>query len=136
MIICAVYVSSVIKFKQVKYENGGYIPGVDEALSSVDSKAGNSGTFGSSSNTGSSSTSPNTKMLPTRSAIRTGKSTIKKEHRMRKVCNDLFLSVITCVFLMAALNSGALKSAYLFQKSMVDTFVRVRYGSNVTFTEV
>ena len=65
-----------------------------------------------------------------------GASVIKKQHRMRKWCYDFSLPIVISLAVMATLNSGTLKSAYLLQKSLMDTFVRVRYGSSVTFTEV
>lgn len=89
-----------------------------------------------SENGGTSDLSSSCSSLPTRNVIQMGASVIKKQHRMRKWCYDFSLPIVISLAVMATLNSGTLQSAYLFQKSLMDTFVRVRYGSSVTFTEV
>ena len=85
---------------------------------------------------GDGSLTSTTGILPTKRIIRTAASLVKKEHRMWKLCHDAALSILISVVLAGSLNSETLRSAYRLRKSLMDSFVSARYGTNLGFTEV
>ena len=118
-----------------KTECGGISSAVDESVGYDDDKTVRRRVSSGRSRSLPYTTST-TGLLPTARTIRAAASTVKKEHRMWKLCHDAALSVLISVVLAVSLNSETLRSAYMFRKSLMDSFVRARYGTNLSFTEV
>ena len=75
-------------------------------------------------------------MFPSESVIQMASSTVKKESRMWRLFSEFCLSVLLVTIVSVALNKWDHDSSCVFRKSLVDTFVRVRYNGNLTFSEV
>ena len=58
------------------------------------------------------------------------------EHRVWNLLSDGSLSVVLATLLAVALSKRIPESSYTFHKSLVDTFLRVRYAGSVDFSEV
>ena len=61
---------------------------------------------------------------------------LTNEHRVWKLLNEVSLSVVLATLLAVALSKRMPESSYMFHKSLVDTFLRVRYAGSVDFSEV
>ena len=75
-------------------------------------------------------------LLPTCRTVQMATTIVKNEKRFWKLTSDLFLYILLTTLLTLALNKRIPTSPYICQKSIVDTFVRVRYKGNISFTEV
>jgi len=78
--------------------------------------------------------SPN--LFPTHRTVQMATSVVKNENRVWKLINDLSVYIFLATLLTLILNTRIPQSPYICQKSIVDTFVRVRYKGNTSFTEV
>ena len=75
-------------------------------------------------------------LFPTHRTVQMATSVVKNENRVWKLVNELFTYIFLATFLTLILNTRIPRSPYLCQKSIADTFVRVLYKGNTSFTEV
>ena len=75
-------------------------------------------------------------LFPSYLTIQMAALIVKNERRIWKMFVDLSLVILLSTLLSLVLNKRAPRSPYILHKSIEDTFVRVRYKGNLTFSEV
>ena len=75
-------------------------------------------------------------LFPTSWTVRMAALIETNEHRVWKLLSEVSLSVVLATLLALALNKRLPESTHVFHKSLVDTFLRVRYAGSVDFSEV
>ena len=97
-----------------------------EAVVSMDARTARRNSSGKSSRN----------LFPTYRTVQMATTNVKNEKRFWKLTNNLFLYILLATLLTLALNKRIPRLPYIFYKSIVDTFVHVRYKGSISFTEV
>ena len=125
MLFSHIYMLMVLK-GYISYEYQCNISGTLETVVSMEAVATRRQSSGMS----------NCNLFPTYETIQMAKSVVKHGYRVWKLIDDLYLYIPLATLLTLVLNTRIPISPYIYQKSIFDTFVRVRYKGNISFTEV
>ena len=74
--------------------------------------------------------------IPRERTIIRAAEVLKRGHKLRKILHDVAMCLLFASFMFVITNEQRQKLSFVLNKSLVDTFVHVKYARNITFDEV
>lgn len=74
--------------------------------------------------------------VPSRKTIAKASEVMKLDDRLWKILREVGICLLFCTFIGVITNRQRQRLSFVLNKSIVDTFVRVKYTRNITFNEV